>query len=150
MKTTVSSVAAIAFLASASAPADPPTPLEKPERWEFIGAYHIGEGAGLESINAVIDPDSITRDGTIVRVYVGRDFTEVNGQWVPTYRNADGSLGAGSMIASYEIDCKYKTYNELWLETDLGFQNMPDEWIKIEPDSDVALAENEVCRGRAP
>jgi hypothetical protein len=54
------------------------------------------------------------------------------------------------MIASYEIDCKYQTYNELWLETDLGFQNMPDEWIKIEPDSDVELAEKKVCRGRAP
>jgi hypothetical protein len=150
MKTTVSVVAAIAFLASATAPADPPTPSEKPERWEFIGAYHIGEGAGLESINAVIDPDSIIRDGSIVHVYVGRDFREVDGRRVPTYRNDDGSLGAGSMIASYEIDCKYHTYNELWLETDLGFQNMPNDWIKIEPDSDVGLAQKKVCRGRAP
>lgn len=50
------------------------------------------------------------------------------------------------MVASYKIDCKYHTYNELWLETDRGFQNMPDQWDAIKPDSDVALAEKRVCK----
>ena len=114
-----------------------------------MGVYwyvHIGRGAGLESVNAVMDPDSVSRDGTIVHVFVGTVFTKVNGQWMPLYRNDDGSLGAGSEIASYEIDCKYHTYNEVWFETDLGFQNMPDKWIKIEPASPVALAEQNLCR----
>jgi hypothetical protein len=125
-------------LVPCSALADPPTPPPQPEKWEFIGTYHIGEGAGLESINAVIDPDSIRRDGNIFSAYVGRDFVQVNGQW--------RSVGSSSMIASYKIDCKYHTYNELWLETDRGFQDMPDEWVTIKPDSDVALAERRVCR----
>lgn len=135
-----------AGMTGAKVHADPPTPAKKPTMWEFIGRYQIGEGAGLEFINAVLDPDSITRDGNIVRLYVGRDFTQVNGQWVPTYRHDDGSIAGGSMIVSYQIDCKYNTYNELWLETDLGFQNMADdEWIRIEPGSEVALAAKKVC-----
>jgi hypothetical protein len=131
--------AAIAMsLIPCAALADPPTPSPQVEKWELIGTYHIGEGAGLESINAVIDPDSIRRDGNIFSAYVGRGFVQVNGQWRP----GDSS----SMVASYQIDCKYHTYNELWLETDRGFQNMPDKWDAIEPDSDVALAEKKVCR----
>jgi hypothetical protein len=146
MRTTALLAAAMTLLSVSNVPPDPPTPAQKPERWEFIGTYHIGEGAGIESVTAVIDLDSIRRDGTIIRVYIGRAFTEINGEWVPLYRNDDGSLGAGSEIASYKIDCKYHTYNELWFETDLGFQNMPDKWIKIDPDSDVALAESKVCQ----
>jgi hypothetical protein len=118
--------------------ADPPTPSPQAEKWELIGTYHIGEGAGLESINAVIDANSIRRDGNIFSAYVGRGFSQENGQW-----RSDGS---SSMVASYKIDCKYHTYNELWLETDRGFQNMPDGWAAIKPDSDVALAEKRVCR----
>lgn len=146
MKTNIALAAMVGFLATFAALADPPTPADKPARWEFIGTYHIGEGPGLESVSAAIDLDSIGRDGTIFHVYVGSPFTEVNGQWVPLYRHDDGSLGAGSEIVSYEIDCKYHTYNELWFQTDLGFHNMPDKWIKIEPDSDVALAEKKLCR----
>lgn len=118
--------------------ADPQTPSQKAERWELIGTYHIGEGAGLESISAVIDPDSIRPDGNIFSLYVGRAFIQKNGQWQPD--------GSASMVASYKIDCKYHTYNELWLETDRGFQNMPDQWDAIKPDSDVALAEKRVCK----
>ncbi len=145
MRTTVLLVAAVPFSSASNVSANPPMAAQKPEKWEFIGTYHIGEGAGIQSVNAVIDLDSIRRDGTIIHVYVGRVFTEINGAWAPRYRNDDGSLGAGSEIVSYKIDCKYHTYNELWFETNLGFQDISDKWIKIDPDSDVALAESKVC-----
>lgn len=125
------------FLAPSAALADPPTPPTPPEKWEFIGMYH--KDGGPESINAVIDPDSITRDGNIVHAYVGRDFAQVDGQWTP---------GLTSAVASYEIDCKFHTYNELWFETfdpSPDFRSMPDKWITIEPDSDLVLAEKRVC-----
>jgi hypothetical protein len=131
----------LAFLPVCAALADPPTPPPKPEGWEFLGTYHVGVGAGRDSINAVIDPDSISRDGDIVHAYVGRDFTKVDGHW---------ARGLGWFIVSYKIDCKFHTYNELWFQTDRGFQNMEDKWIAIEPDSDVALAEKRLCTNPDP
>lgn len=124
--------------------ADPPTQPKKPvNTWEFIGKYPIGEGAGLEYLNAVIKKDAIHRHGSIVDVYVGRDFTQIEGLWVP-------SDPASSAIASYQIDCKYHTYYERWYEwlggTDAQVrQTMPYEWDAIAPDTDVALAEKHVC-----
>jgi hypothetical protein len=129
-------ILALTFLAASRALADPPTPPDKPEKWEFLGKYHVGVGAGREFINAVIDPDSINRDDNIVHAYVGRDFIQTGGSW---------EHGGGWIVASYTIDCKSHTYNELWLETDSGFQQTEDKWISIEPDSDVGLAEKRVC-----
>lgn len=131
----------LAFLGSSTALADPPTPPPKPQKWESLDSYHEGEGAGRDLINAVVDPDSISRDGDIVSAYVGRDFVKIDGRWAPA---------SYSFIASYKIDCKFHTYNELWFQTDRGFQNTEDKWIAIEPDSDVALAEKRVCNPAPP
>jgi hypothetical protein len=131
----------LAFLTTSVALADPPTPPPKPQRWELLGSYHTGEGAGRGLTNAVIDPDSIVRYRDIVSAFVGRDFIKLNGLWAPA---------AYSFIVSYKIDCKYHTYNELWFKTDRGFQNMEDQWVTIEPDSEPALAAKRVCANPAP
>jgi hypothetical protein len=108
---------------------------------ELRHSSYLGEGAGREPINVVMGPESINRDGNIVHVYVGRDFTEVDGEWTP---------GLGWFVVSYDIDCKFHTYYELWFETDRGFQNLEKKWITIEPESEVAFAEKRVCSKPAP
>jgi hypothetical protein len=132
-------ISAVAYLAVPSAWADLPTPPPKPERWEFLGTYEVGDGAGRGPVNVVIDPDSISRYGDIVHAFIGRDCDQLNGRWAHCV-----------FVVSYKIDCKFHTYNELWFKTDRGVQNTEDQWVTIEPDSDVALAEKKVCTVPAP
>ena len=132
----------LVILVASTALADPPTPPQKPTRWEFIGTYEVGVGAGRGSVNVVIDLDSIRRDGNIVSAYVGRDFTQVGGHWEPDL---------GWAVYSYKIDCKYHTFNTLWTQHSGGmFGNPHDEWVKIDGFSDVELAERRVCMNSAP
>lgn len=121
--------------------ADPPTPVPQPEKWELLGSYHVGIGSGRGLVYAAIDPESIKQDTDVIyRAYVVEDAAKGNGRWTPA---------PYSIVASFKIDCKYHTYNELWFQTDRGFQQMPDEWDKIEPDSAVGLAEKRLCRTSA-
>jgi hypothetical protein len=130
----------LALLAAPTALADPPTPPPKPTSWEFLGLYYVGEGAGRGSVNDVIDPDSVHRDGDIVYVHVGRDFLQLDGRWVP---------GQGYVIIGYKVDCKYHTYNEHWIEpsTLLGvaMDGENNRWTPIESDGETALVEKKLC-----
>lgn len=146
----------IALLACGPALADPPTP-PKPQppeqRWEFIGSYVAPIDAGDPDavVNAVIDPDSIKRHGSIVEVITGTLFHQENGKWVP------GSTGPGAgvyFIRKYKIDCHYHTFNEVWWNTDRGIalgmppQDMDDTWVTIGSNDqwEVAFIEKRVCR----
>ena len=57
----------------------PPMAAQKPEKWEFIGTYTVG----IESVNAVIDPDSIRRDGIATwHLRKVRFVTDTGGRYV--------------------------------------------------------------------
>ncbi len=69
------------------------------------------------------------------------------------------SLESGDLEAAYKVDCKYHTYNELWIYPDVVGHMLrgspederaylPVEWDAIKPDSEPALIEARFCRPR--
>jgi hypothetical protein len=127
----------ILLLAASAAMSDPPTPPPTPPKWELLES-NVSPAFGHETVYVVIDSESISRHGDIIsNVAIGTGFAQRDGHWTP---------GLGWLVVSYQIDCKYHTYNEQWWQnSERSSAPLDVRWTAIDPGLHVALAEKKLC-----